>query len=113
MSLRPLLQHERHPPVPNPQNLGLAAVAEPESLVVAGPADAVAGAKLDRLCMVDLGSAPPPADLRRLPGNGRAVGTLEMHGPVCVIDALDTSFVTLRHAQTLVGAVEGDHVAGA
>ena len=42
--LAPVLQSERHPPVPHLGNLGGAAVDEPETVVVAGPADAVARA---------------------------------------------------------------------
>ena len=44
LQLPPVLQNERHPPVPDLGNLGVPAVDEPEPGVVARPADTVTGA---------------------------------------------------------------------
>ena len=55
-----VLKLERDPPVPDREDLGGAAVDQPEPGIVAGPADAVTGAKLDVLGPVDVGAAPPP-----------------------------------------------------
>ena len=68
----PVLEAERHPAVPHRRDLGRAAVDQPEARVVAGPADAVAGAQLDLLAAVDLDAAGARRDPVGLPGDGRA-----------------------------------------
>ena len=108
----PVLQREGHPPVADVQDFGRDAVDDPEAGVVARPPDAVAGAKLDNLGPVDLGSALAPADLRRLPGDAPAVRAFEMDGSPLALDALDAPFVALCDPEALVGTVEGDHIAG-
>ena len=51
-----VLEQERDPPVLHFRHLGGAAVDEPENVVIAGPADAVAGAELDLPVTTDSGS---------------------------------------------------------
>ena len=66
-----VLQLEGHPAVPDREHLGGAAVHQPQPGIVSGPADAVAGTKLDPFCPLDLAAAAPPADLARLAGVDR------------------------------------------
>ena len=110
--LAAFLQPERHSPVPDARDLGGAAVHEPQPGIVAGPADAVPGAKLDPFAAVNLRAAPASADFDRFPVDGRAVRAFEMHDPLAVIDAHDAPFLALFDPEALVGTVEGHHIAG-
>ena len=65
----PILKPERDAVLSDRRHLGRAAVHEPETRVVPGPADAVAGPELDVLGTVDLRPAAP-GDKVRFPGNG-------------------------------------------
>ena len=105
------LQPERHPPVRDGYNLGGAAVHQPQPGIVAGPADAIAGAKLDAFCPVDLAAAPAPADLARPPSDRPAVPAFQHDLAGLVVHARHAAFVALPDADPLVGAVERHHVA--
>ena len=75
----PILQAEADPAVLDRHHLGGLAVDEPETGVVAGPADAVVATELDPLLPVNLGPAYTPAALRGLPDRPIPVLSFEHH----------------------------------
>ena len=109
--LLPVLEPEGYPAVCDRFDFGGAAVDQPQPGIVAGPADAVAGAKLDPLGPVDLGAAPAPADFAGLPGDRAAPAVVQQHAAAPVIDARDAALVAFLDADPLVGAVERDDIA--
>ncbi len=106
-----VLQLERHPAVRDREHLGGPAVHQPQPGIVAGPADAVAGAKFYVLPAVDLAAAPVSADLAGFPGDGPAVPPVQHDLAGLVVHARHTALVALLDADPLVGAVERHHVA--
>ena len=109
--LRSVLAERRHPSVLEPErdsasfdrmNLGGVAVDEPETGIVPGPADAVAGAQLDRLGTVDLDGAAPAADPARLPRDRLPAPAFQHHRPGRMIDAGHAAFVALLDTEAPV-----------
>ena len=107
----PVLQSERHHVVLHPRNFGGLAVDEAEPLVVLSPANTISFAKLDRVRPIDLDTARFRSEASGLPGHGLAVLSGEIHDPIAVVDTADAQFITLFHAEALVGPVEAHHVA--
>ena len=108
----PVLETERHLVSLDLRDLCRLAVNEPETGVVARPADAVARPKLHVLHPVDLDPAASRGEPSRLPGDRSAVLAFEIHRVPPVIHPGDAELVALFDAEALVGAVERDHVAG-
>ncbi len=73
LELLPVRQSKRHPAGFNREHLGSAAGEDPETGAVTGPADPVAGAKLDSFSPIDLGVVCPGAGLRGIPGEAPTV----------------------------------------
>ncbi len=92
-------------------HLGGAAVDQPEGLVVAGPADAVPGAQLDALHLVDLAAAPASGDLARLPAYGSFRAAPEQHLAAVSVDPEDTPLVPFLDTDPLVRTVERHDIA--
>ena len=98
---------EPDPPVPDRGDLGRVAVREPEPEIVAGPADAVAGAQVHGLCPVDLDPAAFRPDLAGPPRNGFVPGILQHHRPLGSIHPGDATLVALRDSEAPAGSENG------
>ena len=108
--------HVEHPPVLQPErrhvvfhagNLGGLAVDETETLVVPGPANTVALAKLDRVGPINLDTARFRSEATGLPGRGPAVLSGEIHDPIAVVDywQADDAFFDLLRNKAAVNAM--------
>ena len=107
----PVAEAERHLAACDPRDFGGGAVDEPEPGVVAGPADAVAGAKLHLFGPIHLDPARARSEPVGLPGDGLSVLSLQHHRVGLAVHTRDAQLVALLDPETLVGAVEGNDIA--
>ena len=99
----PVLEPEGAPAVVDRGHLRALAVDEPVPGVVAGPADAVADAKLNPLALVDLDPARARGEPPGLPGDSAPVPAGERHRAGRVVDAGDAKLLAPLDPEALVG----------
>ena len=95
------------PPVTR-HHLDGGAVDQPERLVIAGPADAVAGAEFDRLGPVDLAAAPPSGDDRVQ----RALGALTVRDLIGKLHAATRNLSASSNVKDIVFLVQNLYTLG-
>ena len=82
----PVAETEHHLAARDRRDLGRLAIDEPEAGIVAGPADAVAGAELHVLAPVNLDASRARAEPVGLPGDGLSLFSLQHHRAGLAID---------------------------
>ena len=108
----PVLDAEGDAAAPDVRHLGALAVHETEVRIVAGPADFVALTQFHPLDLVDLDTSASCRETARLPADFPSMPAFQDDCAVRVVHSRHAQFIPFLDAQALVGAVEGDDVAG-